>query len=134
MYDTIESSSIRRVYPTFWRYLTFLVKGGHSLIFLSFVFSDIIIVYSGLTGHYTWLLGAAVIVLGIELVVLYYNSWRCPLTKLAIAMGDPTGDDLIADYLMPVGAIKWVTPTLMGFFVFGIVINVLRLVITLLFF
>ncbi len=134
MYDTISNSSIRRLYPTFWRYLTLLVKGVHSLIFLSFVFSDIIILYSGITGHYTWLFWTAVVVLGTEMVVLYYNSWRCPVTKLAVAMGDPTGDDLIADYLMPKWAIKKVTPTLAFFFLVGLIINVLRLIIMTIFF
>lgn len=133
MYDTISNSSIRRLYPSFWRYLTLLVKGVHSIIFLSFVFSDISILYSGITGHYTWVFWTAVAILSTEMVVLYYNSWRCPVTKLAVAMGDPTGDDLIADYLMPKWAIKWVTPTLAAFFFGGIVINVLRLIITAIF-
>lgn len=67
-----------------------------------------------------------------EMIVLYFNNWRCPLTKLAKAMGDPTGDDLIADYVMPKKAIPYVTPTLGIFFLTGIVLNVLRVIVAIL--
>ena len=130
MIDTIANSTIRQIHPTLWRYLVFLLKAGHSVIFLSFVFSDIIILYSGITGNYGSLFYVAVAILGTEMVVLYYNNWRCPLTKLALAMGDETGDDLIADYIMPKWAIRWVTPTLASAFFLGIIINVLRLLVT----
>lgn len=131
MIDTIANSTIRRVHPTLWQYLIFLLKAGHSVIFLSFVVSDIVILYSGITGHYDWFFFAAVGILTSEMVVLYYNKWRCPLTKLALAMGDATGDDLIADYLMPDKAIPYVTPTLAIFFFSGIAVNLLRLIIPL---
>jgi hypothetical protein len=130
MINTIANSTIRQIYPTLWRTLIFLLKAAHSVVFLSFVFSDIIILYSGITGTYGSLFYAAVVTLGTEMIVLYYNRWRCPLTKLALAMGDKTGDDLIADYLMPKKAIRWVTPTLAFFFFSGLIINLAQLLIT----
>lgn len=129
MYDTITRSPIRFAHPTLWKNLTFALKGFHSIVFLSFVLSDLMILYSGITGHYPALFYAAVVTMTTEMIVLYFNSWRCPLTKLALAMGDPTGDDLIGDYLMPKKAIPYVTPTLGVFFLTGIILNVLRTII-----
>jgi hypothetical protein len=48
-------------------------------------------------------------------------------------MGDETGHDLIGDYLIPEKAIRWVTPTLASVFFAGIIINVLRLFVTVVF-
>ena len=130
MINTIANSTIRRIHPTLWHYLIVTLKAAHSVIFLSFVASDIAIIYSGITGHYGWFFYAGVVILTTEMVTLYYNNWRCPLTKLALAMGDETGDDLIADYLMPKKAIPYVTPTLATLFFSGIIINLIRLLTT----
>jgi hypothetical protein len=129
LYDTIATSPIRRAHPTLWKNLTFALKGFHSIVFLSFIFSDFMILYSGITGHYPALFYVAVVIMTSEMITLYFNNWRCPLTKLALAMGDETGDDLIGDYVMPKQAIPYVTPTLGIFFLTGIILNVLQMII-----
>ena len=41
-----------------------------------------------------------------EVVVYLGNGARCPMTKLALRLGDETGDDFIADIFLP----KWFAP------------------------
>jgi hypothetical protein len=54
-----------------------------------------------------------------------YIGQRCPLTKLALRMGDPTGDDYIADFLFPQWFKPYVSPAcgtlaLIGFIILGL--------------
>ncbi len=67
--------------------------------------------YAGVTKTYDWKLGFALGMIGLELIILLLSGKRCPLTLLAKRLGDKTGNDLIADYLLP----RWAAPLTIPF-------------------
>lgn len=103
----------------------FWIKSFHSLIFIVESFAILFILYSGLFNvGGPWLAVAIILVLA-EIVVFVANRQRCPLTKLALKLGDNTGDDYIADFLFP----EWIKPfvssicgalAFIGFFIVGL--------------
>jgi hypothetical protein len=77
------------------------IKLLHTLIFLVESAAILYILYCAVTGcQDVWLLVAVVLVL-LEMVVFLANRARCPLTKVAQRLGDPTGNDFIADIFLP---------------------------------
>lgn len=103
----------------------FWIKSFHSLIFIIESLAILFILYSGLFNvGGPWLVVAVVLVLA-EILVFVANRQRCPLTKLALRLGDKTGDDYIADFLFP----EWIKPyvssicgllAFTGFFIVGV--------------
>ncbi len=91
--------------------LIFLIKLFHSLIYLLMSGCVSYLFYAGITRNYDWKLVVAVSMIGLEFIVLLLNRKRCPLTLLAKRLGDETGDDLIADYLLP----RWAVPLTIPF-------------------
>jgi hypothetical protein len=86
--------------------LLFLIKFTHTLVFFVETAAIFYILYSALTGTYdTWLI-VAIMAVVVETVVYLGNRARCPMTKLALRLGDKTGDDFIADIFLP----KWFAP------------------------
>jgi hypothetical protein len=103
----------------------FLIKSFHSLIFVVESIAIFYILYSGIFNIGGTLLVIAVVLVVAEIVVFVANGQRCPLTKLALRMGDPTGDDYIADFLFPQWFKPYVSPAcgtlaLIGFIILGL--------------
>ena len=106
----------------------FLIKLLHSLIYL-FMSACIGYLYvAALTRSYDWKLGGAIGAIAVELVALLLSGRRCPLTLLALRLGDETGDDLIADLLLPEWAVRRTVPACTLFVVAGAILLVVSLV------
>ncbi len=88
-----------------------LIKVLHSLFYIFMSLCIFYLYYAGITQSYDWKLAVAAAAILLELVVLLLNGGRCPLTKLAKSLGDETGDDLIADLLLPRWAVPLTVPT-----------------------
>lgn len=100
----------------------FLIKLVHSLIYL-FMSACIVYLYvAALTRSFDWKLWLAIAAIGVELVALLLSGRRCPLTLLALRLGDETGDDLIADYLLPRAAVRRTVPVCGLIMVVGLVL------------
>lgn len=79
----------------------FFIKLVHSIVFLVESAAILYILYSAIFNVYDQGLVVAVILVVVESVVYIGCGARCPLTKLAKRLGDPTGDDFIADIFLP---------------------------------
>ena len=84
----------------------FLIKAFHSLVFIVESIAILYILYSGLFNVRNSLLVISIVLVVAEIIVFLANQQRCPLTKLALRLGDKTGDDYIADFLFP----NWFKP------------------------
>lgn len=102
--------------------LLFLVKSGHTLVFLIESAAIVHIVYSGLTGRRDRRLGVSIGLVLAEMAVFLGNGARCPLTGLARQLGDADGNDYLADIFLP----RWFAPLIPricgGLAVFGLVL------------
>lgn len=86
------------------------IKLLHSLIYLFMSACVGYLLYAAASGTRDRLLALAVGAILLETVVLLANGRRCPLSTLARRLGDETGDDLIADLLLPRWAIRLTVP------------------------
>jgi hypothetical protein len=102
----------------------FLIKFVHTLIFFFMSACIAYVFYSGITRTYDWRLVVALVAVLLEGVVFFLNGRRCPLTKLAIAYGDETGDDLIADIFLPQWCVVYTVPVSSAILFVGLVILV----------
>jgi hypothetical protein len=83
----------------------FYIKLLHSIIFV-FMSSCIgYLFYASFTATYDWKLAFVTSVLLLEGVSLLFSGRRCPLSTYARKLGDESGNDLIADYLLPQWAV-----------------------------
>ena len=97
-----------------------LIKLLHSLIYL-FMSACIAYLYvAAFTGRFDRWLWLALAALGVELVALLLSGRRCPLTLLALRLGDETGDDLIADLLLPKSVVRRTVPVCGALMVIGL--------------
>ncbi|MFW5696285.1 MAG: hypothetical protein ACOCXR_00705 [Phototrophicaceae bacterium] len=84
----------------------FALKLAHSLVFLVETTAIFYILYSGIVDRRDGWLALAVFLVLAEIVVFIGNRLRCPMTRLAQHLGDPRGDDFIADIFLP----AWFVP------------------------
>lgn len=98
-----------------------LIKALHSLVYLLMSACVIYLYYAAITATFDWRVWAVVALIIGEGIVLLLNGRRCPLTTLAQRLGDETGDDLIADYLLPDRAVRLTVPVCSLVFVLGLV-------------
>ena len=103
----------------------FLLKLFHSLIYLFMSLCIGYVYYAALTKTYDWKLAFAIGLIVLESVVLLLSGRRCPLTILAKRLGDETGDDLIADYLLPNWAVRLTVPFCSLVFILGLALLLL---------
>ena len=103
----------------------FLIKSGHSLIYLFMSTCLGYMFYSAITATYDWKLAVAVGMIVLESVVLALSGWRCPLSTWARKLGDKTGNDLLADYVLPNWAAKLTVPFCSFVFISGLVLLVI---------
>ena len=106
--------------------LLFFIKLAHSIVFLVESAAIMYILGCGLFGRRGRWLKLAYGLVGAEVAVFVGNGRRCPLTKVAQALGDPTGDDLIADIFLPNWFIPLVTPVCGGLAAVGSLLVLLR--------
>jgi hypothetical protein len=100
----------------------FLIKLLHSLIFVFMSTCVGYLFYASFTATYDWKLAFVIGVILLEGVILLLSGRRCPLSTLARKLGDETGDDLIADYLLPKWAVRKTVPFCTLIFVSGLVL------------
>jgi hypothetical protein len=103
----------------------FFIKLLHSLIFVFMSACVGYLFYASLTATYDWKLAFVIGVILLEGVVLLLSGRRCPLSTLARRLGDETGDDLIADYLLPKWAVRKTVPFCTLVFVSGLVLVII---------
>jgi hypothetical protein len=103
----------------------FLIKLGHSLIYLFMSFCLGYLFYASVTATYDWRLFFAMGIILLETVVLALSGWRCPLSIWARKLGDETGNDLLSDYLLPNWAAKLTVPFCSLVFISGLVLLVI---------
>jgi hypothetical protein len=84
----------------------------HSFLFILIGICTIYVFITAVLDHINWLAGVTFSVAVIELLVLVFNEWRCPLTDLAERKGAEVGS--VADLFLP----KWLFDRL--FPIFGI--------------
>ena len=106
-----------------------LVKGFHSLIYVFMSFCVLYLVYGGITGTRNLFLWIAIGLIIGETLVLLANGRQCPLKTMALQMGDESGDDLIADWLLPKWAVPLTVPTCSALAIFGLVLVVVNLIV-----
>lgn len=94
----------------------FAVKAVHTLIFFSLAWAVLSIFSDGLTNRVSRKTGVAMAAILVESMVFAGNGWRCPLTKLAEALGATNGT--VVDIFLPqwfARRIPVVSSTLIGF-------------------
>ena len=85
------------------------------------------ILYSGVFNVRGTGLLIAVVVVVAEIVVFVANGTRCPLTKLARRLGDPTGNDFVADTFLPERFARLIPFACGGLAFVGLLLVLLRL-------
>ena len=80
--------------------LLFTIKLTHSVVLLYMLGCLFIIWQYGLTGLYQHWMPLTIGSILLEGLVWFANGMRCPLTELAIALGDETGADLLSDIIL----------------------------------
>lgn len=100
----------------------FLIKSGHSLIYLFMSFCLGYLFYAAITATYNWRLAFAIGMIVLEIIVLSLSGWRCPLSTWARKLGDETGNDLLSDYVLPDWVAKLTVPFCSFVFISGLVL------------
>ena len=103
----------------------FLIKLGHSLIYLFMSFCLGYLFYAGITATYDWKLIVAIGMILLEIIVLSLSGWRCPLSTWARKLGDETGNDLLSDYVLPDWLAKLTIPFCSFVFISGLVLVII---------
>ncbi len=96
----------------------FLIKLVHTAAFFLFSSSIAYILYSGITGTYSWILFWAIGTVLVEGLVLLFNNRQCPLTNLAKGLGDETGR--ITDIFFPAWFVPHVFRTCTALYIIGV--------------
>lgn len=112
------------------RLIILSIKTLHTFIFLFMSAAILYILYSGLTRTYNlWLLVALGAVL-FECIVFLANKRRCPLTEWAQHYGDASGNDWIADTLLPASFAPKIPILCGGLFVVSVIVLVMSFLVT----
>ena len=93
------------------------IKLLHTIIWAVMVAAILYIIYSGWSGQISVLTYAALIVIGLEVVVLLANNWVCPLTPVARKYSDspkPNFDIYLPEWLAKYNKEIFGTLLLMG--------------------
>ena len=98
--------------------MVFLIKFVHSAVLIYMTVCIGALWYSAIrkaTGLWLWIALASLV---IETLVFFANGMRCPLSDWAVALGDPTGHDLLSEYVFPNWLIEYFSPVC-GTLMFG---------------
>jgi hypothetical protein len=105
------------------------IKYMHSLILLVMSAAVLYVLFCGVTGRRDLALWIAIGLVSLECLVFLVNRSRCPLTTLAIQLGDTTGNDYLSDRLLPRAWIRFTVPVCGGLFGLGLAALVFSTVI-----
>jgi hypothetical protein len=105
--------------PVKWRQIM-AIKVLHSAILLGMSTAVLYVLYCGLTGRHDAALWIAIGLVSLESAVFLFNRSRCPLTTLAIELGDTTGNDFLSDRLLPKAWIRYTVPVCGGLYGLGL--------------
>ena len=86
------------------------VKVLHSVAMVVMAAASTTVLVDGLTGRRDVWLMASLLLIGAEGVIYLANGRRCPLTKLALRLGDSTGHDWLLERLLPERYVLKVAP------------------------
>ena len=100
------------------------VKVLHSVAMVVMAAAATTVLVDGLTGRRDVWLTVSLVLIGAEGVIYLANGRRCPLTKLALRLGDATGHDWLLERLLPEAYVLKVAPfftwvTLLGLLAMG---------------
>lgn len=100
------------------------VKVLHSAAMMIMAAAALTVLVDGLAGRRDLWLALSLILIGAEGVIYFANGRRCPLTKLALRLGDDTGHDWLLERLLPEAYVLKVAPfftwvTLLGLLAMG---------------
>ncbi len=101
------------------------IKSLHSLIYLVMSASILYVVVCGLVGRRDVWLAVAVGLVTLECLVYLGNRARCPLSDLAVRLGDDTGNDYLSDWICPRPWIRHTARIWGGVFGVGVVLVLL---------
>jgi hypothetical protein len=100
------------------RLALYVVKGGHTLIFLAMGAGVLETLRAGLRGRSSRATGPAIAATIGEGVVLYVNGNRCPLTELAEELG--AADGRVSDIFLPAWFARHIPSIFTALFGFGV--------------
>lgn len=100
------------------------VKVLHSVAMVVMAAAATTVLVDGITGRRDLWLTVSLVLIGAEGVIYLANGRRCPLTKLALRLGDATGHDWLLERLLPEACVFKVAPfftwvTLLGLLAMG---------------
>lgn len=107
----------------------FAIKSVHTLIFFVESAAILYILYCGLVGRFDIICAIAIALVLVETAIFLGSGARCPLTKWAKKLGDPTGNDFVADMFLPPWAARLIPPVCGSLALGGMLLIVLRVVI-----
>jgi hypothetical protein len=90
--------------------LIFIIKLAHSLILIYMTVCIAYLWYSAFRNKAGLWLWIALVSLVVEVLVFVGNGLRCPLSDWAVALGDPSGNDLLSEWLFPAWLIQYFSP------------------------
>jgi hypothetical protein len=100
------------------------VRGIHTAIYLVMATSTFVLVFAGITGAHGWWLWAALVLLGVEVVVFVGSGMKCPLTALAVRYGAQKG--YAFDTFLPERVTRYTFQFFTSVMVVGLVLLALR--------
>lgn len=104
------------------------IKSFHSAIYLLMSASILYVLYCGLVGRRDVWLWLALGLVTFECLVYLGNRARCPLSDMAVRLGDATGNDYLSDWVCPRAWIRYTARVWGGVFGIGVVLVLLSLV------
>ena len=107
--------------------MLFWVRLVHTLIYFINGAACFVVLGAGLTGTVGTLLWIAVVLVGLEALILVINGWRCPMTPLAIRYG-ARETDFLFDTFLPERLTRHTVPFFSTVVLAGLALIGLRLV------
>lgn len=69
------------------------IKILHTIIWFIMASATLYIFYAGITNTFNYIVLVSIILMSLEIVVLVYNKWTCPLTPIARKYTTDTKDN-----------------------------------------
>jgi len=101
-----------------------IVKLAHTLVWAVMAAAVFYVVYCGLSGTGGRLLAVSIGLVLLETAVLFFNSWRCPLTAVAARYSAPVRDNF--DIYLPEWLARHNKSIFGGLFLLGLALVVAR--------
>lgn len=101
------------------------IKSLHSAIYLVMSASILYVLYCGVVARRDVWLWLALGLVTLECLVYLGNRARCPLSDLAVRLGDDTGNDYLSDWVCPGPWIRHTARIWGGVFGLGVVLVLL---------